>query len=198
MQKEKPKSRWGVISWVVWIVMTIVSFFVSAYIWTHVLARFYGTMQEPGAPIVWVSCVFGTWIIFLIPMIIFMYKNVDRAYEEMRAKREQQAARSQETKLNYKVGQLTSAERLVGADVRDSLQKMKPFVQGGFLVQVTLKDARQFPFVFLTAEGELAGIYDVDQAPFQGSDISVAQDVSEGPLPEFKEERWLRLNILEG
>ena len=45
-------------------------------------------MQKAGAPALWVTAVFGTWMVFLVPLIIVMYNKVDKAYEDARITRE--------------------------------------------------------------------------------------------------------------
>ena len=84
--KEHP-----VLWWIGWIALTIVAFFIPCYAWTKFFAMHAGTMDKPGMPALWVTAVFGTWMIFLVPLIIVMYNKVDRAYEDARNARERQA-----------------------------------------------------------------------------------------------------------
>src|SRR5262245_664860 len=74
--------------WIGWITLTIVTFFVSAWIWTGVIAKHVGTMDVPAARYLWVAATFGSWMVLLVPLIILMYNKVDKAYEDARIGRE--------------------------------------------------------------------------------------------------------------
>ena len=81
-------GRQTVFWWIGWIVLTILSFFLSCFFWTRHIALHVGPMSQPGVSILWISAVFGTWMLLLVPLIIVMYNKVDKAYEDARIVRE--------------------------------------------------------------------------------------------------------------
>src|SRR5689334_14637964 len=81
----------SVLWWIGWIVLTILTFFAAYALWTPIIASRVGPMSQPGVPMLWVAAVFGTWMVFLVPLIILMYNKVDRAYEDARINRERLA-----------------------------------------------------------------------------------------------------------
>ena len=85
------KSENTVLWWVGWIALTILSFFACCYFWTGFIARHIGGMDTGNAPILWVTAVFGSWMVLLVPLIIVMYAKVDKAYEDARIRRESAA-----------------------------------------------------------------------------------------------------------
>ena len=91
--KPAQKSSQSVLWWVLWIVGTIAAFFIAAWIWTPLIARRFGSVQNTKTAIIWIGAVFGTWMVFLLPMIVVMYQKVDKAYEDARIRREKSAAR---------------------------------------------------------------------------------------------------------
>src|SRR5687768_2772555 len=89
--KQEKDGNYTVLWWIGWITLTIISFFISCYFWTGFIAKYVGSMDKPGVPIVWVTAVFGTWMVLLVPLIVIMYSKVDKAYEDARLKRETDA-----------------------------------------------------------------------------------------------------------
>lgn len=90
----RAKKDSTILWWIGWIVLTIVSFFVSHWFWTPFIAKHAGDMSRPGVPLLWVTAVFGSWMVLLVPLIIVMYNKVDRAYEDARsAKRTPQTSK---------------------------------------------------------------------------------------------------------
>src|SRR5205823_2536522 len=79
--------------WVVWITLTIASFFLAAAFWTPVIASKFGSIRETRTSVIWIVAVFGTWMAALVPLIIVMYSKVDKAYEDARLRREKAALR---------------------------------------------------------------------------------------------------------
>ena len=62
--KIKPKTKTSgtqtVFWWVVWISLTIGSFFVAAAVWTPFIAKHFGSIQQTRNAVIWVAAVFGT------------------------------------------------------------------------------------------------------------------------------------------
>lgn len=180
--------------WVGWIVLTILTFFVSCWFWTGFLARQGSSMDKPGAPLIWVAAVFGTWIVFLIPLIVVMYAKVDKAYEDTRLQRE--AAALEKAKANFKIRSIfiDESKRRLGKELQSKLKRIPEAIHRGHLVTASLKDGRKIENVFILGKKEMLGVYDKHALDFDASDIIDLTPADLDRLPPFKAENWLRLD----
>ena len=181
-KKENQSVGW----WIGWIVLTIGSFFVAAFFWTPVIAKHVGSVRETKASILWVAAVFGSWLIALIPLIIFMYRKVDKAYEDARLRREKMAGRFQSTLIE-------KSKRTLSGGLSSKLKTWPETIPGGHLVNAVLKDGRRIPSVFVVEGKEILGIYNAKELNFEGKDIS---DLEPADLSKtsFLAVNWLRLD----
>jgi hypothetical protein len=194
MATEKKKTT-GVWWWIGWIILTIVSFFAACYLWTPLIAKHVGTMDKPWAPILWITAVFGTWMVLLIPLIVVMYAKVDKAYEDARMSREAAQLKKVALAPNGPRFIFTEpSERALPKPLSDKLKKMPEAIRRGHLVKVTLKDGRQFDNVFIHDKREVLGIYGQTQMPFLTADVSDLEPVDLDKLPRFTQDNWLRLD----
>jgi hypothetical protein len=180
--------------WIGWITVTIVSFFICAWVWTWLIAKHYGPMTKAGAPLVWVICVFGSWMILLVPLIVIMYQKVDKAYEDARISRE--TREYEKAKSNFRVRSVDMPEsaRLLSKELSTRLRSIPQAVKDGHLVTVQLKDGRRFENVFIKDRREVLGIYGVDAMPFEAGQIAAFEPADLDRLPKFTTEGWLRLD----
>lgn len=191
---SKPKGGSTVLWWLGWICLTILSFFVSCYFWTGVIAAHFGSMQKPGAPILWVTAVFGSWMVLLVPLIVVMYSKVDKAYEDARIGRE--TANLDKAKQLFKIRSVVveEARRLLPETFRKKLKKIPATIPGGHLVTVVLKDGRRINHVFVRDKKEVLGIYDADKPLFSTEEIADMEPADLDHLPLFETEKWLRFD----
>lgn len=63
----KPKG--GFFWWLLWIVIAIGSFILSAVFWTWFLGNFFGEIEGTPQTILWAGAVFGSWLVTMIPII---------------------------------------------------------------------------------------------------------------------------------
>ncbi len=180
--------------WLGWILLTIVSFFVSCYFWTKFIAAHVGRMQDPGVPILWVAAVFGTWMVLLVPLIIVMYNKVDKAYEDARITRETAAFDKAKNTLRVKSVLVADSERLLSTSLSQKLKKIPETIRHGHLVTAVLRDGRKIENVFIRDKKDVLGIYGADSLPFKISDIVDLEMADAGRWPDFKTENWLRLD----
>jgi hypothetical protein len=176
-----------VVWWVGWILLTILSFFAAASIWTPVIAHHVGSIHHEKASILWVTSVFGTWLVILIPLIIVMYQKVDKAYEDARIRREKAANRFRSTFVE-------KAKRLLPSELSKKLSHIQETITGGHLVTVVLKDGRRIPHVFISNEREILGIYAASEMTFEGKDIADLEAADRNHLPRFLAPQWLRVD----
>jgi hypothetical protein len=188
------KGNSSVIWWVAWILLTIGSFFVSAHFWTWVIAEKVGSMYQPGVPILWVTAVFGSWMILLVPLIVVMYNNVDKAYDDARIRREKLALKQAEHPLLFKSIFVAESQRLLREDLTKKLKKLPPVMRGGHLVTAILQDGRKIENVFIASRSQVLGIYGYDHLPFDANQIVDLEPANMDRLPHFKIEQWLRLD----
>ena len=181
-KKENQSVGW----WIGWILLTIGSFFVAAFLWTPVIAKHVGSVRETRASIVWVVAVFGSWLVALIPLIIFMYRKVDKAYEDARIRREKMASRFQSTFVE-------KSRRVLPGEISSKLKLWPETIPGGHLVNAVLKDGRRIPNVFVSEGREILGIYNAKDLSFEGKDVL---DLEPADLSKavFSAANWLRVD----
>ncbi|MDP3919991.1 MAG: hypothetical protein Q8R76_04195 [Candidatus Omnitrophota bacterium] len=185
--KPKTTGTQTVFWWIIWITLTIASFFIGAAFWTPIIADHFGSIRGSKAAFAWVAAVFGTWLIVLVPLIIVMYQKVDKAYEDVRIRRENAA-------LVFRSISIDKAKRLLPAQLRDKIRGVPPSIERGHLVNVVLKDGRQIPNVFIADCKEILGIYDYTEYPFSGDEIHDIEVVDLAHPPQFRQSQWLRLD----
>lgn len=183
---KKSGSR-TILWWVVWITLTIVSFFAAAAFWTPWIAKHLGSIHETRNSIIWVTAVFGTWMIILVPLIVVMYSKVDKVYEDARLRRENAA-------LQFKSILIERDQRILPASLKSKLSGVPETIEGGHLVRAMLKDGREIPCVFVANQEEVLGVYDQREMPFKISEIKDIIPESTNDLPAFIQTKWLRLD----
>ena len=186
-KKQGPQGTQTILWWIGWITATICSFFIAVKIWTPWVAAHLGPVSESRNAVVWVGLVFGTWMVFLIPLIIFMYQKVDKAYEDARIRREKNQAR-------FRSILVPEAERRISSKVSSKMQAWPETINGGHLVRARLKDGREIPYVFISERREVLGVYDARSLEFSGSEIEDVEPEVFSPAPVFLQTNWLRLD----
>lgn len=185
--KSKKSGSQTIFWWIVWISLTIVSFFAAQAFWTPIIARHFGSIRETKTAVIWVAAVFGTWMIILVPLIVVMYAKVDRAYEDARMAREKAAAR-------FKSISIDRSLRLLPASLRGKLKDYAPIMDGGHLVHLHLKNGARVPNVFISNEEEILGIYQASEMNFKMEDIADLEFADLKGAPPFLANQWLRLD----
>lgn len=191
MKKEKDAT---ILWWMGWITLTVATFFVAGWFWTGFIADHYGPMSRPGAPLLWVTAVFGSWMVLLVPLIILMYNKVDKAYEDARIARETSAFNKAKETFKIKSVLVEENDRRLGRTITEKLKKMPEAVRRGHLVTALLKNGRRVENVFVLDKKWLLGVYGEDHPTFQAVDISDVEPTDLDRLPDFKASEWLRLD----
>ena len=187
-----------VLWWVGWIVLTILTFFISCWFWTGFIAERVGNMRQPGVPILWVTAVFGSWMVLLVPLIIVMYSKVDKAYEDARIARETTQFTKARQEFRIKSVLIDESKRLLSKNLSDKLRKLPETVRRGHLITAILKDGRRVENVFVMNKRDVLGVYGADAAPVLAEDIADLEPADPAKLPDFKTEHWLRLDGVGG
>lgn len=189
-------SHSSILWWVGWIGLTIGTFFLSCAFWTWFIARHVGSMRTTGAPLLWITTVFGSWMVLLLPLIIVMYQKVDKAYEDARIRREEaQAKRLLEHQQDaFKTVSIPSSQRMLSTDLQKKLKHFPETMRGGHLVSLILKNGERIETAFIVERRELLGIYGEDRLTFSIQDIADATPTDLKNLKDFKTSNWLRLD----
>lgn len=194
MSGKKTTGSTTVLWWIGWILLTIISFFVSCYFWTGFIASHVGAMDKPGAPVLWVTAVFGSWMVLLVPLIILMYHKVDKAYEDARIERETAALGKAKAVFKVRSLLIEPGKRTLDKTVSEKLKRTPPTIKKGHLVTAVLKDGRKIENVFILNRNEVLGLYDRDSLDFEAKEIVDIEAADLDKLPDFKSEKWLRLD----
>jgi hypothetical protein len=184
---KKSGGSQTILWWVVWISLTIGSFFVAAVFWTPIIAKHFGSVRETRASIAWVASVFGTWMVILVPLIIVMYSKVDKVYEDARIRREKNAAR-------FRSIFVEPGKRAVPPAVTQKLTAWPQTIAGGHLVNVRLKNGTTVDNVYIFEGKEVLGIYNAADLTFEGNDVADVEPVDFKKTPAFLANLWLRLD----
>ena len=186
-QETRRKSgKQPILWWVLWITATIVSFFIAVWFWTPVIASRFGSIHQSRTAVIWVAAVFGTWLLFLVPLIIMMYAKVDKVYEDARIAREKR-------EQQFRSLAVERARRALPASVAEKIRRWPETIDGGHLVNLQLKQNRTIANAFVS-NGEILGLYDVPEMTFDAADVCDAEEVDWKSVPKFTPRAWLRLD----
>jgi hypothetical protein len=182
-----------VIWWLIWISLTIGSFFLAVWFWTPFIAERFGSIKNPHVTLVWIVAVFGSWLAALIPLMILMYWKVDKAYEDARIGREMRREKFKD-KVKIKAVLIPESKRIVSKLIVERLKKIPHTIKGGHLITAVLKDGRRFENVFVSGRKEVLGIYGLDEMPFEAKDVVDFEPADLTRPPDFTQKAWLRLD----
>lgn len=132
----------------------------------------------------WVKAVFGSWLVFLIPFLIMMYRQADNIFKT--------AVQNQTYTPRHKVMSIPQKSRLLPEGLVNRLKNIEFTIQNGHLIDLTLKDGRKIPNVFVFKGHEIMGIYERESLDFEVSQIEDFKCVDKAKLPAFDESKWLR------
>ena len=191
--------------WLIWISLTIGSFFLAVWFWTPFIAARFGSIKNPTTAILWIIAVFGSWLVALTPLMILMYRKVDKAYEDARIRRELRAEKfSAEGRIRLQYGGkdpvkieavfIEESKRQLSKHLTEKLKNVPQTIKGGHLVTAVLKDGRKIENVFIARRKELLGIYDQQELTFEPDDIINFELTDLTHPPDFTQKTWLRLD----
>jgi len=193
-KKDSAKGISGILWWVIWMAVAILSFFGSSFFWTHIIADKIGTTDNPQTALVWVVCVFGTWMVCLIPLIITMYNRVDKAYEDSKIAREEKEFQRAIRDSQFNSILMDRKNRELTHSLKEKLCTIPDVIKGGQLVTSILSDGRRVEHTFIRDRKDLLGVYDLKEMNFVAQDIVDVEPTNLERLPAFEAKRWLRLD----
>lgn len=180
--------------WIGWILTTIGSFFVACWFWTGIIAKHVGPMSQAGVPILWVTAVFGSWMVMLLPLIVVMYRKVDKAYEDARLAREKAGDEKARNRFQVRSIFIEPSQRLLSQGLIQKLKKVPETVRRGHLVTAILRNGQKVENVFILNRKEVLGVYGLERLNFSINEIVDLEPADTGRLPRFEAREWLRLD----
>ncbi len=179
--------------WLIWISLTIGSFFLAVWFWTPFIAARFGSIKNPTTSLLWIIAVFGSWLVALTPLMILMYHKVDKAYEDARIRRETRAEKFKDP-VKIKAVYIEESKRQLQKTLSDKLKKAPQTIKGGHLITAILRDGRKVENVFIARGKEVLGVYDQQELTFQPEDITDFELTDLAHPPDFTQKIWLRLD----
>ncbi len=82
IQNTSSRKKGGFFWWLLWIVIAIGSFILSAVFWTWLLTTLTGEIKGTPLTILWAATVFGSWLLTMIPIIRAKERYWNRLSEE--------------------------------------------------------------------------------------------------------------------
>lgn len=176
--QEKAVDTWLAGMGVFIALLVVVSFF-----WSWQLRR--PILEDPGFDGLWARNVFASWMVLMLPFLIFLYKKADPIY---------QAAVKRQTTLGpkFQTAFWDQSQRRLTAEMALKIKTFPETMHDGHVVNVILKDGRKVPDVFIFRGREILGIYDAEKPDFDVRDIADVERVQN--LPAYEESKWLRLD----
>ncbi len=142
--------------------------------------RNYGLDRE------WTKNVFITWLVLLIPFLIWMYRRADAIFRRAHA-RQTYAPRHKSIYIDLK-------GRRLPKNIAEKLKDIPETLPGAHLVHVTLKNGDKVPHVFIKFRREIAGIYGREELGFEAAEITEIRGIDPKEFPAYEESKWLRLD----
>ena len=139
----------------------------------------------PGFDGIWARNVFASWLVLILPFLIFLYKKADEIYK---------AALKRQTQFGpqFQTAFMDKAKRLLPETMTSKIKSFPETMPDGHVVNVVLRDGRKVSDVFIFRGQEILGIYNVEKPSFEVGDIADLELVEQ--LPAYEESKWLRLD----
>ena len=179
--------------WLIWISLTIGTFFIAVWLWTPFISARFGSVKNPTTTFIWIVAVFGSWLVTLIPLMVLMYWKVDKAYEDARIRR-QMGQTPFENAVKLRAVFVEKQKRRISDALSQKLKTIPRTIKGGHLVTAILQDGRRMDHVFVSGRKELLGIYDQQELTFEANDIVDVEPTDLTHPPDFTQKTWLRLD----
>lgn len=167
---------------------TFVSLIVlSALAWAYYFKAEITAVNHSGLHSLWAQYVFGTWLIFLLPFLVFMYKKADKIFKAAEQ-------RQGYTGTQFKAVFVDKEKRTLPTNLQNKIKNFPETLENGHVLNLIMNNGQQIPNVFVLNKSEILGIYDVDQFDMNITDIKDVELMGVQQLPVYDEKKWLRLD----
>jgi len=175
----------GVDAWFTGMGIFIGLLIASSFFWSVIFKK---AIQDVGMYPVWAKAVFASWLVFLIPFLVIMYRQADSIFKSAEAR--------QTYNPQFKSMFIDASQRMLPELVAERLKGMPATLPNGHLVTVVLKDGQKVPYVFVRSGREILGVYDRTSLGFVAEDVLEIELADKDKLPNFDESKWLRLDLI--
>jgi hypothetical protein len=159
----------------------------SALGWSLILKKNLGQNTGTGLDPVWAKAVFGTWLFFLFPFLIWMYKTADRIFKSA-------VIRQTQTGPSFKTVMVEKSKRLLPKRLAAKIAGCPPTLEKGHVVTLVAKDGSKIQDVFVLNSSEVLGLYNREKLDFNPYEMVDVECLDSGMLPPYEESKWLRLD----
>ena len=139
----------------------------------------------PGIHGSWLKNVFTTWLLLACPFLIYLYKSADRIFREA-------VIRQGQDRVRFKSIFVEKTSRILPEKVALKIQSLPETLQGGHVVDLTLKNGTKISNAFIFQSREILGLYQREAFDFEPTEVADAEAVS--VFPAYEESAWLRLD----
>ena len=159
----------------------------SALFWSQVYRQSILDESRHGLDLAWAKAVFSSWLIVLLPFLVWMYKKADQIYK---AALKRQAMPQPIFRTTF----VERSKRLLPSAVTERIRLVSPTLEKGHVVDLILRDSRRIENVFIFNRSEILGIYDREQFDFTAHDVAHIEAVEVEKRSLNEESKWLRLD----
>ena len=156
----------------------------SLFFWTWKL--FPEISGSVGMHASWMKAVFVSWLLILVPFLIFMYRQADNIFKTAEVR--------QIYTPKFKSTYVEPSRRLLSDQIVQQLKNIPAVLRDGHLVHAKLKDGRRVTNLFIFKGREVLGIYDAASFDFSAQDIVSIEPLYKEGLSTFDEQKWLRID----
>ncbi|MBI3312804.1 MAG: hypothetical protein HYZ83_01025 [Candidatus Omnitrophica bacterium] len=156
----------------------------SCFFWSLALKGQIHQNVSQGFNSVWAKAVFGSWLLLLMPFLIFMYRKADQIFKDA-------TIRQTQTGPKFRTVFVEKAKRRLPEKVAGKIKNFPSMFHEGYLMNLILKDGRKIPHVFIV-NNEILGVYDRLELGFNAEDVSDIEPLEK--IPNYEESKWLRLD----
>jgi hypothetical protein len=143
--------------------------------------------NTPGLDPAWTKAVFSTWLVILIPLLVWMYKSADRIFKRAHERQTREPV--------FRMLWIEPQKRHLPEKLAEKLSHAKAALPGGHVVHGRLKSGEVVEHLFVLNGTEVIGAYDLQKPGFDASELLDIQALDPEDLPAYDETRWVRFNI---
>ena len=175
-------------AWLLGVSVFIGLLVVSLFTWSLVFKERVGDLSQKGMDMLWAKSVFVSWLVILLPFLVFMYRKADLIFKT--------ATERQTYTPKFKTISIPQSQRLLPMPLVQKLKNTPPTLRGGHVVTLVLKNGQRISHAFVLNSEEILGLYDRIDYNFSSSDVVDLETIPSEQLPAYDESKWLRLDGL--
>lgn len=173
-------------AWLAGMNMIIGFLLVSLIVWSWILRDKVLTLR-PGFEWVWIKAVFGSWLLAVMPVLVWMYRKADAIFKDAQKRQTAEGPKFQSKFIER-------SKRLLPQFLIEKLKSVEETLPRGHVVDLILKDGRRIPHVFILDGREILGVYNLSAMDFNAEDAADVETIREINEFAYEESKWLRLD----